>query len=335
MAHFHAQSAARIGAVELAAVCDLRAEAASKVAAPWAAAVYEDYLVMFREARLDAVVINTPHGLHLEMVLAAAEHGLHVLVEKPMATTVEDCNRMIQACREAGVALVIGQIQHFLPEKLAAEQVLASGELGRVLMIRDYRTTDYRPGCRPDWFFSQAMAGGGALMNIGGHCLDRSIWFGGAEVESVNAATVNRFGVQVETDGTIALTLANGVHVSITVVSDAAQRMDEVIIVCERGTVSCSPANGTLVRSDGVTRVAREPRPEDIQEGFFLQLQDFVKVLDGGVPKVSIDHARHIVEVVLASYESARTGGLVVLERTTSEYPVGATDAARVLSDAV
>lgn len=278
---------------------------------------------MFREARLDAVIINTPHALHLEMVLAAAEHGLHVLVEKPMATTVADCDRMIQACREAGVSLVIGQIQHFLPEKLAAEEVLASGELGRVLMIRDYRTTDYRPGTRPDWFFSEAMAGGGALMNIGGHCLDRSIWFGGAPVESLGASTLKRFGVPVETDGAIVLTLKNGVHVSISVVSDAAQRLDEILIVCEHGTLSCSPHQGTLVRRDGVSRTVREPRPEDIQEGFFLQLQDFITVLDGGAPKVSVEHARHIVEVVLASYEADRTGRSVLLGENAEELNAG------------
>ncbi|WGM19734.1 Gfo/Idh/MocA family oxidoreductase [Paenarthrobacter sp. OM7] len=328
VAHFHAASAARISNVELAAVCDLRDEAAQRVASPWGASVYGDYRAMFREAGLHAVIINTPHALHLEMVVAAADHGLHVLVEKPMATTIADCDRMIRACDEAGVALVIGQIQHFLPEKLAAEEVLASGELGRVLMIRDYRTTDYRPGSRPDWFFSESMAGGGALMNIGGHCLDRSIWFGGAAVGSLNASTLNRFGVPVETDGAIALTLRNGVHVSISVVSDAAQRVDEVLVVCEHGTISCSPHNGTLVRSNGATRTVWEPQPEDIQQGFFLQLQDFVTVLDGGTPKVSVDHARHIVEVVLASYEAATSGNPVVLNASRD-----ATNTARILSE--
>ncbi|WP_024818038.1 Gfo/Idh/MocA family protein [Arthrobacter sp. 31Y] len=328
VAQFHAESAGRISNVHLAAVCDLRQEAAEGVASRWAAQVYTDYAAMFREAGLDAVIINTPHALHLEMVLAAAEHGLHVLVEKPMATTVADCDRMIQACRDAGVSLVIGQIQHFLPEKLAAEDVLAGGELGRVLMIRDYRTTDYRPGTRPEWFFSEAMAGGGALMNIGGHCLDRSLWFGGAPVESLTASTLNRFGVPVETDGAISLTLRNGVHVSVVVVSDSTQRMDEVLIVCEHGTISCSPHHGTLVRSNGTTRTVWEPQPEDIQEGFYLQLQDFIKVLDGGRPKVSVEHARHIVEVVLASYETAKSGVPLVLD------PSGdATHAGRVLSE--
>ncbi|MFJ5956781.1 Gfo/Idh/MocA family protein [Paenarthrobacter sp. NPDC092416] len=329
VAHFHAASAGRISNVELAAVCDLQPEAAEKVARPWGARTYGDYLEMFRGASLDAVIINTPHALHLDMVLAAARHGLHVLVEKPMATSVADCDRMISACQESGVKMVIGQIQHFLPEKLAVEELLASGELGHVLMIRDYRTTDYRPGTRPEWFFSKGMAGGGALMNIGGHCLDRSIWFGGAPVESVSCSTLNRFGVPVETDGSISLTLRNGVNVMISVVSDAAQRTDEVLIICEHGTILCGPLKGTLVRRNGLTSTVWEPRPEDIQEGFFLQLQDFIKVLDGGTPKVSVGHARHIVEVVLAAYESAESGMPVVLEPTA----LHSLDAARTLSE--
>lgn len=321
----HARSAGRINGVELGAVCDVRMEAAQKIASLSGAQVYTDYLEMYRSAGLDAVIINTPHALHLDMVLAAAEHGLHVLVEKPMATTVEDCDEMVRACRNAGVSLAVGQIQHFLPEKLAVEKVLAGGELGRVLMIRDYRSTDYRPGTRPDWFFDKQMAGGGALMNIGGHCLDRSVWFGGAEAESVNASTLNRFGAPVETDGTMSLTLRNGVEVSICVVSDPPTRVDEVLIVCENGSVSSSPATGTIVRRNGVSRTVWEPQPGDIQEGFFLQLQDFVNMLDGGVPKVGVEHARHIVEVILAAYDAAESGAYVVLDgglpRSMAEVP--------------
>lgn len=162
-------------------------------------------------------------------------------------------------------------------------------------------------------------------MNIGGHCLDRSIWFGGAPVESVSASTLKRFGVPVETDGAIALTLKNGVHVSISVVSDAAQRLDEILIVGEFGTLSCSPHHGTLVRRDGVTRTVWEPRPEDIQEGFFLQLQDFITVLKGGVPKVSVEHARHIVEVVLASYAADKTGRPVQFAETGEDISTART----------
>jgi predicted dehydrogenase len=147
------------------------------------------------------VIVNTPHALHLPMALDAAHRGLHVLVEKPMATTVADCDTMLAACAAAGVTLAIGHIQHFFPDKVTAHELVASGELGDVVLVRDHRSTDYRPGTRPDWFFSPEVAGGGALMNIGGHCLDRTLWFGGGRAVELSASTAHRFGSPVETDG--------------------------------------------------------------------------------------------------------------------------------------
>lgn len=309
----HARAAGELPDVELATVCDLRADVASSVAEEAGSTVYTDYRKMYAEAGLDAVIVNTPHSLHLEMVLAAAERGIHVLVEKPMATKLSDCDHMMEVCRRAGVALVVGHIQHFLPEKVAAEKVLRSGELGKLLMVRDYRSTDYRPGTRSDWFFSQVVAGGGALMNIGGHCIDRSLWFAGSTVESVSATCVKRFGVDVETDGQMVLGLANGVSVDIVVVSDPPFRLDEVVLICETGSVSVTPDRGTVVRQDGVNRIVYSPTVENIQKAFTAQLEDFVGVIQGGQAAVSAEHARAVVETVLAAYDSVLAGGTITL----------------------
>lgn len=313
VAPLHSAAASRIPGVELTAVCDLKLEVAQSVAGPHHAASFVDHLDLMNSTLVDAVIINTPHGLHKEMALAAADRGLDVLVEKPMATTVADCNEMEAACAAAGVKLAVGQIQHFLPEKLAVEKTLASGVLGAVLAVHDFRSTDYRPGSRSDWFFDKKMAGGGAFMNIGGHCLDRCLWFGGAPVAEVRATTLNRFGSPVETDGTMALLLSNGVEVAISITSDTPRNIDEVVVVCERGVVTADPRTGTFMRQDGVTTVLHERTEQDIQAGFLYQLEDFVHVVAGGAAKVSKAHARHIVEVVLACYRSAETGTTVGL----------------------
>lgn len=316
VAHLHATAATRIHGVQLAAVCDLKPELAQAIAAPHGAASFADYCELLDSTLVDAVIINTPHGLHKEMVLAAAARGLDILVEKPMATSVADCDEMETACAAAGVKLVVGQIQHFLPEKLAVEEALASGALGGVQAIHDYRSTDYRPGTRSPWFFDRSMAGGGAFMNIGGHCLDRCLWFGGAPVAAVKATTLNRFDSPVETDGTIALRLENGVEVIISITSDAPRHIDELMVICERGVITTDPRAGAYLRQDGVTTVLHERSEQDIQTGFLYQLQDFVKVVAGAEPKVSNAHARHIVEVVLASYDSAGMGAVVGLSST-------------------
>ncbi len=308
VAVLHAEGAAVLDGIELGAVCDLQPDLAAKVAGPWGAAVYTDYRQMLDDGVVDAVVINTPHGLHKEMVLAAAARGIPVLVEKPMATTLADCEAMEEACAAAKVVMVVGLIQHFMPEKLALQEALASGPLGRVLMIHDYRSTDYRPGARPAWFFDRAVSGGGAFINIGAHCLDRSIWIGGAPAVRISATTLNRFGAPVETDGSMELLLDNGVHVRITIVSDAPRHVDEMLVVCENGTVSVDPRSGTFVEIDGDCTQVHASSGPDIQDAFTAQLKDFAAAVGGAAPSVAGDHAKHVVELVLAAYASAESG---------------------------
>ncbi|WP_226531237.1 Gfo/Idh/MocA family protein [Microbacterium paraoxydans] len=306
VAKYHVAAATALPGVQLTAVCDLDETAAARaVHGVDGVRIHTDYRELVESRDVDAVIVNTPHALHLPMAVDAARAGKHVLVEKPMATSVEDCDLMVQECRAAGVGLAIGHIQHFLPDKITARDVLATGDLGDVVMIRDHRSTDYRPSARPEWFFSRSIAGGGALFNIGGHCLDRSLWFGGARAVEVSASVVQRFGVPVETDGSIALRLANGVGVTIAVISDPPSRSDCLVIVCERGVIETDPRLGTLVRRDGQNHRVREPQPDDIQRAFKAQLADFLGVIDGGPPAVPLEHARHVVELVLASYESA------------------------------
>ncbi|MGC0273318.1 Gfo/Idh/MocA family protein [Pseudactinotalea sp. Z1739] len=318
----HAQAAAELPTVNVAAVCSRSVSEAEAVAEPHGARVYSDYREMF-DSDLDAVVISTPHSLHTHMVLDAAAAGLQVLLEKPMATTVADCDLMIEACEAAGVALAVGHIQHFLPEKVAAYDAVRSGRIGVPRLVHDLRSTDYRPGTRPEWFFDRKMAGGGAVMNIGSHCIDRSSWLAGALVERVEAAsTVSRFGVGVETDATALLTMANGLRASITVTSTPPRLMDEVTVVGDEGTIVADSRRGTVVRVGDTEHVLHERSEGDIPTAFRNQLASFVEFVDHGAPfPVSTSLSRTVVAAVHAIYESAGTGLPVTVE---TRQPTGA-----------
>ncbi|PRB01549.1 Gfo/Idh/MocA family protein [Microbacterium sp. MYb64] len=315
VAPFHITAASVLDGIELTAVCDIDEQAARRATAGTRAAVFTDHRRMLDAGVVDAVIVNTPHALHLPIAEDAASAGAHMLVEKPMATSVADCDRMIAACRTAGVALTVGHIQHFLPEKVAAARVIASGELGEVRLIRDNRSTDYRPGSRSAWFFSPEIAGGGALINIGGHCLDRSLWLGGGRAVEMLADTANRFGSLVETDGNMQLRLDNGVGVTISVISDPATRGDSMTIVCERGVIEVDPHRGTVVHADGRSRIEHAVDPAGIQQAFTAQLADLAAVVAGGAPTVPLAHARHVVELVHAAYRSAADGASVSFSR--------------------
>lgn len=314
VAEYHATAARATASTALAAVCDLDEGAARHIADPAGAQVFTDYRHMFDSGAIDAVIVNTPHSLHLPMALDAAACGLHILVEKPMSTTGAACDQMITACADARVTLAVGHIQHYLPDKAAAHAALESGMLGAPILIRDYRTTDYRPGTRPDWFLSRETAGGGAIMNIGGHCLDRFLWFGGARATQLSAALASRFSVPVETDGVLALELANGVSGTITVVSDAPRKADELVIVCEGGVLIADPRNGARLQQDGKAHILSRPEEGDIPAAFRRQFEDFIHAISGQEFPVPVDHARHVVELVEAAYESDRLHSPVALD---------------------
>lgn len=313
VAPLHARAAHLLPDVQLTAVCDLQPVAAAAVADPIGATVFTDYRDLLASGTTDAVIVNTPHDVHREMAVAAAEAGQHVLVEKPMATTLADCDAMTDAAQRRGVVMRVGHIQHYLPEKTALAQAVAAGAIGAVRLVHDFRTTDYRPGSRSPWFLSRDVAGGGAMMNIGAHCFDRVVWLGGSPAATVSATTLSRFGVAVETDATVTLRLANGVAASVTVVSDSPRPTDEVTVVGDDGILVANPRVGTLLRRDGTSEVLHEPSTDDIPEAFRLQLADFASAVAGGAFAVTLAHSRHVVELVLATYASADADGQTVV----------------------
>lgn len=137
---------------------------------------------------MDAVYIATPHQLHAEHVTLAAAYGKHAICEKPMALTLEDCERMNAAVDRAGTKLVIGHTHSFDPPILRMREMIASGQFGRLGMINTWNFTDflYRPR-RPEELDTRL--GGGILFNQVPHQVDTVRHLGGGLVKSVRAMT--------------------------------------------------------------------------------------------------------------------------------------------------
>ena len=137
---------------------------------------------------VELVYIATPHGLHAGHVELAARHGKHVLVEKPMALTLADCTRMIEACERAGTHLVIGHSHSFDAPVRRARTLIDSGEFGAVRMIHAMQYTDflYRPR-RPEEL--DTARGGGVVFSQAAHQVDMVRLLGGGRVATVRAHT--------------------------------------------------------------------------------------------------------------------------------------------------
>ena len=137
---------------------------------------------------IDLVYIASPHGLHAQHTALAAQHGKHVWVEKPMAVSLSECQTMIQACRDAGVQLMVGHSHSFNAPVLRAYELIQSGRLGQVKMITALNYTDflYRPR-RPEEL--NTALGGGVIHSQASHQVDVVRLLGGGQVSTVQACT--------------------------------------------------------------------------------------------------------------------------------------------------
>ena len=174
----------------LAAVCDVREDAARRMARELGGArVYTDYEAMLDAEDLDAVAIITPAHVHVPQAIAAAEHGLHVLCEKPLGITEEACEEAVAACRNADVLLGVTYTYHFIPDFRLMKEIVDSGEIGEV---REVRWLNYG-GPPPEARFEppeahpphHQLAEIPHLLDCGVHTWDLMRWFVGRPVVDV------------------------------------------------------------------------------------------------------------------------------------------------------
>lgn len=122
---------------EIIAICDKRRKILERKATQWGIdRIYKDYHELLKQPDIDAVVILTPHHLHAPITIAAAEAGKHILVEKPIAVSLEEANQMIKATNKAGVYLMVAENQVFQPPHIEAKRLIEAGEIGTPVLIR-------------------------------------------------------------------------------------------------------------------------------------------------------------------------------------------------------
>jgi UDP-N-acetyl-2-amino-2-deoxyglucuronate dehydrogenase len=331
---WHADSVVDSEYAELVAACDIDEQRGRAFAERYGGvAFYQDYRQMLSDGGVEAVSICTPSGLHSEMTTAAAEAGVHVLCEKPMAITVPQLDAMMEAVDKAGIKLeVIFQRRTYETSRRVREAV-QSGALGPLVLadayLKYYRSPAYYKSA--DWRATWALDGGGALMNQGVHGIDLLLWMVG-DVKSVYAkAEAKVRDIEVEDTAVALLTFQNGAYGVI------------------EGTTSCNPgestafyihgAKGTIVLTDegivkwavaGDKSVVAENDPDECvarvapsavsdpqaisRAGHQAQVNDLcLAIMENRAPMVTGESARKAVELILAIYESARTGKEVKL----------------------
>ncbi len=175
----HADNFQHIPETEVALVYDVIEEAADALAETVGAAATTDETKLYADD-IDLICVTTPTPFHAQYVIEAAEAGKHILCEKPMARTVEQGRKVLEAVEKAGVTMMVGHVVRFFPEYAAARDLVQSGAIGEVGMVRTTRINTL-PGPEGSWFHNYEMSGG-VTFDMVIHDFDWLLWtFGPAE----------------------------------------------------------------------------------------------------------------------------------------------------------
>jgi len=265
---------------------------------------YEQYDECLKSG-IDAVYIALPNSLHCGYAVRAAQAGVHVLVEKPMALTEEECERMIRAAREGGVKLMVAYRLHFERANLEASEVARSGRIGEPRVFSSTFCNPVEPGnirVRRD-------AGGGVLWDIGIYCINAARSLFRDEPLEVRAAACGSLG-EVEETVSATLRFANE-RVAAFTASFGAAKVSEYRLAGTKGDLAVEPAYEYArplkhrLTLDGETRERRFAK----RDQFAPELLYFSDcILQNRTPEPGGDEGLADVRVIRALYRSAQTG---------------------------
>jgi predicted dehydrogenase len=337
VAHLHAKALEEIVHAEFTAGCSRDMAKAKSYCAGYGAAPYDNISVMVKENGLDLVIICTPHPNHLEPTVEALEAGAHVLVDKPLASTLQDCDGMIEASRRTHRKLGVISQRRWYPPTLRVKQAIDDGKIGKPVMgtinMLGWRDKDYYQS--DPWRGKWDLEGGGVLVNQAPHQLDLFCWLMGPIDEVYGHwANLNHPYIEVE-DTALAIVKFKSGAIGNIIVSNSQKPgiYGKVHVHGENGASVGVQTEGGAMFIAGMAPVL-EPPVNDLwtipgEEGkldefvkednelfekvdpavYFirLQIEEFLDALEHGrEPLVNGEEGRKSVELFSAIYRSTR-----------------------------
>jgi myo-inositol 2-dehydrogenase/D-chiro-inositol 1-dehydrogenase/scyllo-inositol 2-dehydrogenase (NAD+) len=289
----HARNLAWVPGAELACLIDEHPEGAAQLASECGGVPVLATLAEAATLELDAIVIGAPTFAHHELAIAAAESGLHVFCEKPMALTVAECDEIIAAHQRAGTVLQIGFVRRFRVEFVEAQRRIAAGEIGEPMVIKSLTRG---PGLPPAWAHELERSNG-MLAEVNSHDFDCVAWLAGSPIERVFAETANFKGAD---RGVVAENFYDNAVVSLRFESGAIGTIDGTCpadygydaraeVVGSEGLLVIGEVAGMSLleardRETGTVRPISRTWPERFGEAYRAELAGFAEAIVGGGP---------------------------------------------------
>lgn len=307
------------GIVKAVAVSDVVEVLAEKTAKEFGTKFFLNYRDLFTKEKIDAVFISTPHYLHFPMAIDAIEAGIHVLVDKPMATSLREADEMIRRARKAGVRLGVNLQGRFDPSVLKVKEEVETGRLGRLFYgeaaVKWFRSREYYD--KSPWRGRWATEGGGALINQAIHTLDQLLWImGPVDYLWAQCGTVFH-DIEVEDLAVASLRFKNSafglIQASTALYPGFPTRLEfygtNGTAIIEGEVIKLLDIKGEQPYSEKEVKGGLETwaRPEAAPPlNHAASIRDFAQaVLEGREPKVSGEEGRKSIEIIKAIYQSS------------------------------
>jgi predicted dehydrogenase len=290
-----------------------------------AAGVYTSVEALLADPAVEAVYIATPVRAHYQQALAAIEAGKHILIEKPVAMKLEEGEALVKGCAEKKLQFSAGFMMRFHPCHRKLREIIAGGGLGRIVSLRAQLTCWY-PEIPGAWRQDPALSGGGALMDMGIHCIDLIQYITGSRAARVSAFIGTRiFSYAVDDSASIIMELENGAHATVdaffNIPDEASENRLEIY-----GTGGCALAAGTIGQTGGGScslvyansgGYNKSQNRNEIQgrhslsweeaNPYTLEIESFGdSVLQGERPEVPAEEALQVQRVIEGAYAAAR-----------------------------
>lgn len=342
--HFHARALSRLPNSEFVAVYNHNLEKARRFGADYDVAAFDSIDEMLAKTKPEVAFICTPHPVHADSAVRLAEQGLHLAVEKPLASSLEDCDRMIAAVNRAGVqGTTISQRRYFEPCR-RIKAAINAGKLGKPILgtvnMLGWRDMDYYNS--DPWRGTWSGEGGGVLVNQAVHQLDLLLWYMG-EVESICGMwdTLNHPGLEVDDTAVAVLRFKSGALGNIVVSnSQNPPLFGQVRVHGSNGATAGVQTDGGQMFIAGVSGISEPPlndlwtvageanllekwqaedealfRSTDFTAHFHeLQIGEYLDaLLRSEQPAVSLEDGRQAVELFTSIYRSQREEAVIRL----------------------
>jgi predicted dehydrogenase len=276
---------------------------------------YENFDAIKNNPDIDAVYIITPNGLHHSQCLRVAAAGKHVICEKPMAVNAKEGQEMVDACKKAGVKLLIGYRMHFEANTLEVVKLRKEGEFGTIKFFQGL--SGFKIGDPTQWRLDKKLAGGGAMMDIGIYAINGARYMVGEEPSFVTAQEVKtdpvKFKEGVDETITFQMEFPSGAMAS-CLSTYAVSYLDKFFLVGEKGFAEMQPSTGYgPIKS--WTNKGRLDLPHKTHQTVQMDQMAMI-IFDGKKPTIPVDGEEGVkdMKIIDAIFEAAKTGKKVALK---------------------